>query len=240
LVAPLLEIEGVSASYGAVEVLHTVSLELRAGELLLLAGANGAGKSTLMRVIAGLHSASSGSIRFDGEDVTAVRPHLRARRGLAWIPEGRGVIPELTVKENLELARFGLHCTQESMAASLDRYPILGRSLKRQAGTLSGGEQQMLALGRALASGPKLLVVDEPSLGLAPKIVEDVMEILRDLQAEGNSILLVEQRAAQVQHVASRILLMRQGHVSEAPEAIKFTEMDFADFAAGDSAGGDR
>ena len=229
---PLLSVRSVSAAYGSVEVLNDVSLDLQPGELLLIAGANGAGKSTFLRVLAGVHGVSSGSVSLDGNDITAVAPHRRARAGLAWIPEGRGVIPELTVQQNLDLARFGLNYTQDGMSRAIDRFPVLGKALKRPAGTLSGGEQQMLALARALASGPKLLVIDEPSLGLAPAIVDDVMRVLKALQQEGNSILLVEQRAAQVAHVASRILLMRQGNLTEAAEAITFAEMDFADFVA--------
>jgi branched-chain amino acid transport system ATP-binding protein len=232
LAAPLLEVEGVSAAYGAVRAIHEVSLRLEPGELLLLAGPNGAGKSTLMRVLVGLHKPQCGRIGFDGDDIAKWTPNRRSRRGLAWIPEGRGVIRELSVEENLDLARFGHDWSPKRRADVLERFPVLGRSLKRPAGTLSGGEQQMLALARALASGPRLLLVDEPSLGLAPKIVDEVMSLLKALRDEGHSILLVEQRAAQVQHVASRILLMREGRISEAPETVEFTEMDFAQFTS--------
>jgi branched-chain amino acid transport system ATP-binding protein len=235
LAAPLLEVRGISASYGALRAIDDVSLELHAGELLLLAGPNGAGKSTLMRVLVGLHRPDAGSIALERQAITGWSPNRRARAGLAWIPEGRGVIPELTVEENLDLARFGKAWTPRRRAEILERFPVLGRSLGRPAGTLSGGEQQMLALGRALASGPHLLLVDEPSLGLAPLIVHEVMSLLKQLREEGHSILLVEQRAAQVEHVASRILLMRQGRISDAPPHIEFTEMDFAHFIAGES-----
>lgn len=227
---PLLSIDGICARYGSVQVLFDVSLTLDRGVLLLLAGPNGAGKTTLMRVLVGLHTPSKGEIRLDGEKISGLPPHSRARLGIAWISEGRGVIPELSVEENLDLARFTKGWKAERRDRSFDRFPVLSRSLKRPAGTLSGGEQQMLSLARALETAPRLLLVDEPSLGLAPKVVTEVMDTLRSLREEGQSILLVEQRAAQVQHVASRVLLMRHGTVTAAPDTLEFTEMNFEDF----------
>jgi branched-chain amino acid transport system ATP-binding protein len=230
LAEPLLSIDGVCARYGSVQVLFDVSLRLDRGDLLLLAGPNGAGKTTLMRVLVGLHTPSKGEIRLDGEKINSLAPHSRARLGVAWISEGRGIIPELSVEENLDLARFTKGWKADRRDRSFDRFPVLSRSLKRAAGTLSGGEQQMLSLARALETAPRLLLVDEPSRGLAPKIVTEVMDTLRTLREEGQSILLVEQRAAQVQHVATRVLLMRHGTVNAAPETLEFTEMNFADF----------
>ncbi len=232
---PLLRVDRVSARYGAVRAIDEVSLELHAGDLLLLAGPNGAGKSTLMKTIVGLHPVDGGEISLGDDRIERWPAHRRARQGLAYIPEGRGVIAELTVAETLDIAQFGRDWTAKRRAEVLERFPVLGRALKRPASTLSGGEQQMLAIARALASGPQLLIVDEPSLGLAPLIVNDVMSLLKDLQEQGQSILLVEQRAAQVQHVATRTLLMREGRISEAPDGASFAEMDFASFASSDA-----
>lgn len=227
---PLLRVDQVSASYGKVEVVHKASLDLYPGELLLVAGPNGAGKSTLLRVLIGLHQADHGRILLEGNDVTRRRSYRRARSGLAWIPEGRGVIRELSVRENLDLATFVPGWSQERRERSFSRFPVLKGALDRAAGTLSGGEQQMLALARALESSPQVLVIDEPSLGLAPKVVDQVMKTLVDLRDEGQSILLIEQRAAQVQHVADRILLMRQGHIEET-DSTALEQMSLLDFA---------
>jgi branched-chain amino acid transport system ATP-binding protein len=235
LASPLLEAKGLSAGYGAVQVLFDVSLSLAPGDLMLLAGPNGAGKSTLMRTLIGLHAPSAGSLEFEGTNLLRMRPHDRARAGIAWIPEGRGVIGELSVEDNLDTARFSDRWRPANRDLSFDRFPVLATCLPRPASTLSGGEQQMLALARALETLPSLLLVDEPSLGLAPKIVNRVMDSLMDLQAEGQTILLVEQRAAQVQHVATRIELMNRGRMTPSHGGgIEFTEMDFSEFTSGD------
>jgi branched-chain amino acid transport system ATP-binding protein len=229
--ATLLEVRDLRAGYGAAVALDDISFDLVEGELLLLVGPNGAGKSTLMRVLIGVHKAWSGSISFEGRQVSSVPAHQRAKLGMAWIAEGRGIIRELSVEENLDVARFSHDWSAERREASLERFPILKRTLKRSAGTLSGGEQQMLAIARALETGPRLLLIDEPSLGLAPKIVAEVLELLGQLAEEGNSILLVEQRAAQVQHIATRIFLMRQGRIDSKGGRPEFTEMSFAEFS---------
>jgi len=224
LASPLLEAKGLSAGYGAVQVLFDVSLSLAPGDLMLLAGPNGAGKSTLMRTLIGLHAPSAGSLEFEGTNLLRMRPHDRARAGIAWIPEGRGVIGELSVEDNLDTARFSDRWRPANRDLSFDRFPVLATCLPRPASTLSGGEQQMLALARALET-----------LGLAPKIVNRVMDSLMDLQAEGQTILLVEQRAAQVQHVATRIELMNRGRMTPSHGGgIEFTEMDFSEFTSGD------
>ena len=234
MAAPLLEVEGITASYGSVPALEEVSFSLQQGELLLLAGPNGAGKSTLMRVLVGLHRPARGEVRLKGRRANRWAPHVRTRRGLAWIPEGRGVIAELSVRENLDLARFGPRWSAERRSEVLERFPVLAGALDRPAGTLSGGEQQMLALGRALASGPDVMLVDEPSLGLAPMVVANMMEVFKALRDEGHSILVVEQRAALVQHIASRVLLIRRGRVSTSSAGLDFTEIDFTEFAHDD------
>jgi branched-chain amino acid transport system ATP-binding protein len=230
-VQPMLRIEGLAAGYGNVSVLSEINLDVMPGELLLLAGPNGAGKSTLLRTVVGLHKPTTGRVFLDGSEITSMSPHRRARRQCAWIPEGRGVIRELSVEDNLDLAKFIPGWTADRRQMSYDRFPILASTRGRAAGTLSGGEQQMLALARALETAPKVLLIDEPSLGLAPKIVNEVMEVMRQLRDEGQCILLVEQRAAQVQHVASRVMLMRQGRLTEAATDIQFAELNLTEFA---------
>lgn len=228
---PVLHVEGLRAGYRGLEILHGVDLTVHPGELVLLAGPNGAGKSTLLRTVIGLLKPAGGSVHLDGTDITGLPAHRRARLRCAWIPEGRGVIRELSVEENLDMARFTPGWTAERREGSYERFPVLARTRARAAGTLSGGEQQMLSLARALETGPRLLLVDEPSLGLAPRIVDEVMGVMLALREEGHSILLVEQRAAQVQHVASRIVLMREGHVSDAPDTLDFADLNLAEFA---------
>jgi len=224
---PLLEVTGLSAGYGSALALNDVAFSVDEGELLLIVGPNGAGKSTLMRVLMGLHRQNAGQIIFAGTDISEMKPHLRMRLGMALVFEGRGIIRELTVEENLDLARFTQRWNPGLRDESFDRFPILKRTLKRSAGTLSGGEQQMLAIARALETQAKLLLIDEPSLGLAPKIVSFVFELLGELAQEGKTILLVEQRAAQVESLATRAMLMRQGRIEPAPESLEFTEMSF-------------
>jgi branched-chain amino acid transport system ATP-binding protein len=216
----MLEVRNITAGYGSATVLRDVSLSVEPGELLLLAGPNGAGKTTLLRTIAGVHRQSAGTIHLDGAEIGSLGAHRRARLGIAWIPEGRGVIGELSVRENLDLARFSPRWEPAMRRASLERFPILDVALKRPASSLSGGEQQMLALARALETGARVLLVDEPSLGLAPIIVNRVLSVLVELSNDGYAILLVEQRAAQVSHMADRALLIRNGSVSAVTEAL--------------------
>jgi branched-chain amino acid transport system ATP-binding protein len=231
---PLLEVTDLTAGYGAAIALNGISFSVAEGELLLIVGPNGAGKSTLMRVLMGLHRQSAGKIAFAGEDISDMQPHMRMRNGMALIFEGRGIIRELSVEENLDLARFSSHWHPGLREESFDRFPILKQTTKRPAGTLSGGEQQMLAIARALETQAKLLLIDEPSLGLAPKIVTFVLELLGQLAAEGRTILLVEQRAAQVASLATRAMLMRGGRLEAAPENLEFTEMSFDDYIGGE------
>lgn len=233
MATPLLDVSNLVARYGGVQALNGVSFALDEGEVGLIVGANGAGKSTLLRCLVGNQPVHSGSVTLDGRDVSRVKAHQRAKLGIAWIPEGRGIIGELTVAENLDLARFGHAWRPEHRAASLRRFPILERAIGRPAGTLSGGEQQMLAIARAVETGARLLLVDEPSLGLAPIIVDEVMDHLRALGEEGHTILLVEQRTAQVGEIADKVLLLQRGNIAAADENLVFAEMDFETYAGG-------
>ncbi|MBX3167862.1 MAG: ABC transporter ATP-binding protein [Candidatus Eremiobacteraeota bacterium] len=199
----LLELQGVSAAYGAVKALHEVSLKVDPGQVVTLIGANGAGKSTCLKVITGLLPASQGRVLWQGRDLAALSAHLRVGEGMAMSPEGRQVFPRMTVLENLEMGAF---TRKDDIKDDLERafhlFPILKERIAQAAGTLSGGEQQMLAIGRALMSKPRLLILDEPSLGLAPLIVKQIFAIIREIRELGLAVLLVEQNARQALQVA--------------------------------------
>lgn len=199
----LLELQGVSAAYGAVKALHEVSLRVDPGQVVTLIGANGAGKSTCLKVITGLLPASQGQVLWLGRDLAALPAHKRVGEGMAMSPEGRQVFPRMTVLENLEMGAF---TRNDDIKSDLERvfqlFPILKERIAQAAGTLSGGEQQMLAIGRALMSKPKLLILDEPSLGLAPLIVKQIFSIIREIRQLGLAVLLVEQNARQALQVA--------------------------------------
>jgi branched-chain amino acid transport system ATP-binding protein len=216
----LLEVSGLSARYGAVAALRDVSLEVRAGELVALIGANGAGKSTLLRTIAGLLTPSAGHVGLDNRDVTGRAPEAIIRAGIALVPERRRVFADLTVLDNLELGGYALPRGRDfraRLATGLDEayrlFPVLHRRRAQLAGTLSGGEQQMLAIGRALMSRPRLLLCDEPSLGLAPLIVHEIMRLLAKLRDAGTTILLVEQNARMALRAADRAYVLETGSV---------------------------
>jgi branched-chain amino acid transport system ATP-binding protein len=216
----ILEVKNVSTGYGAGTVLHDLSLEVHAGEVVTLLGANGAGKSTVLRTISGLLPAATGEVRWMGETVGfgGLRtPHHIARLGLAHVPEGRGVFPDLTVDENLRMGLFSRPTAgerpQEEREQVLALFPILAERLNQAAGTLSGGEQQMLAIGRALIGRPKLLMLDEPSLGLAPVVSQMLFEKLREIAATGVAVLLIEQNARAALHLADRGYVIRRGRV---------------------------
>ena len=212
----LLSLSQVEVHYGGIRALKGISLEVAAGELVALIGANGAGKTTTLRAIAGLAHASGG-ITFDGGSLLGKQPHAIARSGIALVPEGRGVFAQLTVDENLAM---GAYARDNRAAIARDRehvlelFPRLAERLAQTAGTLSGGEQQMLAIGRALLSRPRLLLLDEPSMGLAPLLVERIFEVIRRISAEGVTILLVEQNAHLALEVASRAYVLENGEVS--------------------------
>ena len=210
----LLELSGVSAAYGAIEVVHGVSLTVEPGEVVALLGSNGGGKSTLMNVISGLHAPTEGTISFDGKDVTKADAPERVAAGVCAIPEGRGIFPNLTVRENLRLATYSGVKTAEVEAIAFDRFPRLAERKSQLAGTMSGGEQQMLALARAFVVSPKLLILDELSMGLAPLIVEDLYGRVAALAAEGMALLVVEQLARTILPLAHRAAIMAHGVIT--------------------------
>ena len=211
---PLLELVNVHAGYGPIEVLHGVDLTVPAGAVVVLLGPNGGGKSTTLRVCCGLHPVNSGDLRLAGTTVTGIGAHQLARFGVCTVPEGRGIFPNLTVRENLWLAT-GTGATLATLeAAAYERFPILGARRSQLAGTLSGGEQQMLALSRALGAQPMLLILDEMSMGLAPLVVSAMYETVAQLAAEGLSILVAEQFAAAVLPIAHSAAIMLHGKVA--------------------------
>lgn len=214
----MLKLESVKVSYGAIEAVKGVSLEVRAGEVVTIIGANGAGKSTLLKSIVGLEAAREGRILIDGKDCTHVPPHRRVGLGVAMSPEGRGVFADQTVRENLMLGAYSRRRDAVAVEAAIERefnrFPRLRERQHQLAGTLSGGEQQMLAIARALMSEPRLLLLDEPSLGLAPLIIKDIFEAIRQLRASGLTILLVEQMARQALGVADRAYVLETGLIT--------------------------
>ncbi len=215
---PMLALDAVEMAYGAIQAVKGVSLEVRAGEVVAIIGANGAGKSTLLKGIVGLERLNAGRLWIDGEDCTHMPPHLRVGVGVALSPEGRGVFPDQTVRENLMLgaytARRDTARVEALIAQEFERFPRLAEREHQLAGTLSGGEQQMLAISRALMSQPRLLLLDEPSLGLAPLIIADIFRSIRALRASGLTILLVEQMANQALAVADRAYVLETGRIT--------------------------
>jgi branched-chain amino acid transport system ATP-binding protein len=210
-------VDSLVGGYGTVPVLHGVSLSVGEGELLTLLGANGAGKSTLMRIIGGVHRAMSGSVTFAGRDITKASPAQTTRAGIAHVPENRRVFTEHAVEENLLLGAYARSRDRKGVRTDLQRllekFPILGERRRQSAGSLSGGEQQMLAIAMALMARPKLLMLDEPSLGLAPIIVNRVFEEIETLRSEGTTILLNEQLAARALAVADRGIVLHLGRI---------------------------
>ena len=213
----LLEVKDLELAYGQVAVCRGISLRLDRGEIVALIGANGAGKSTTLRAIAGLLPPRAGTIIFSGKDVTTMPSYERSKLGIALVPEGRRVFPFLTVRENLELGGFNVRNDAAKIRQRLDgvlaMFPRLSERSGQNAGTLSGGEQQMLALGRAMMSEPQLLCLDEPSLGLAPIVVQDIFQKIRAINAAGTSVLLVEQNARHAFETASRGYVLQTGSV---------------------------
>ena len=212
----MLEIQGLRAAYGPVEALRGVDLEVRAGELVCLLGANGAGKSSTLRAISGLVRPTGGRIALDGRPITGLEPAAILAAGIAHCPEGRRVFPYLTVEENLAMGAY-VRRDREGIAADLEgvcaHFPILGERRRQAAGTLSGGEQQMLAIGRALMARPRLILFDEPSLGLAPTVVETTFGIIADIRRQGTTVLMVEQNAYLALQMADRGYVMETGRI---------------------------
>jgi branched-chain amino acid transport system ATP-binding protein len=215
----LLDIESLVAGYGKLLVLRDVSLWMDEGEIVALIGANGAGKSTLLRAVSGLIPAVSGVVRYKNTVISGLKPHAVARRGIAHVPEGRGVFGNLTVMENLQIALFaagkeGRPLSGRRLSAVFDLFPVLGERRTQRAATLSGGEQQMLAIGRAIVADGELLVLDEPSMGLSPKFVKNVFAVLAELNKKGKSILLVEQNATMALQISRRAYVMENGRIT--------------------------
>ncbi len=221
---PLLDIRDVVVHYGRIRALHGVSLSVREGELVTLLGSNGAGKTTMMRAISGLLALSSGSIWFEGRDISKVKAYRRVSDGLIQAPEGRGVFPGMTVIENLEMGCYGRKFASRSEHSErldwvLETFPRLAERSSQVGGTLSGGEQQMLAIGRALMARPKVLLLDEPSMGLAPMIISQIFRIIADINAGGTTVLLVEQNAQQALSRSDRAYILETGEVTRSGNA---------------------
>ncbi|HEX2656392.1 MAG TPA: ABC transporter ATP-binding protein [Xanthobacteraceae bacterium] len=212
---PLLHIEGLHSGYGSVEILRGVSLAIASGEIVAILGSNGAGKSTLNRTISGVNRAWRGTIRFAGEPIERERPSAIVARGLIHVPEGRRIFPNMTISENLDLGSYrrGGARREQNRERVYGIFPRLAERSGQRAGTLSGGEQQMLAIGRGLMAEPKLLILDEPSLGLSPLLVEELFALIKNIHAQGISLLLVEQNVMQSLEVAQRAYILDNGAV---------------------------
>lgn len=213
----LLEVKDLHVFYGRIEAIKGISFHVNEGEIVTLIGANGAGKTTTLRTISGVRTVAQGSIFFEGEDITKMAPHDRVKRGICHAPEGRGIFPGMTVRENLEMGTYVRGEKGQQKEKDMERvmhlFPRLRERIGQMGGTLSGGEQQMLAIGRALMSNPRLLLLDEPSMGLAPKLIAQIFTIIKEINSEGISVLLVEQNATQALRTAQRGYVLETGYV---------------------------
>ncbi len=238
----LLSVDGLEARYGAIVALRGLSIEVDEGELVALVGSNGAGKTTTLAVIAGLRRAAGGTVAFDGRSLLGRTPEDVARLGIAMVPENRGIFTSLTVAENLRLGAYlrrDAAAVRADLAGLEERFPVIGERRNQAAGTLSGGEQQQLAIARALLTRPRLLMLDEPSLGLAPTLVDRVFELVAGLHREGTTILLVEQNVRRTLKVADRAYVLRTGRVeaSGRPEELRaLVDMESVYLGAGTGA----
>jgi branched-chain amino acid transport system ATP-binding protein len=214
----LLEINDLHVSYGKIKAIKGISLQVGAGEIVTLVGANGAGKTTLLKTISGILAPVSGTINYDGKPLTDIKPFERVIAGVCQAPEGRGIFPGMTVLENLEMGKFSRPDAKAENEQDLEMvyelFPRLKERISQMGGTLSGGEQQMLAIGRALMSRPRLLLLDEPSMGLAPMFIAQIFEIIKEIKKQGVTILLVEQNAAKALAVADRAYVLETGNIS--------------------------
>ena len=212
----MLKVNDINVYYGSIHAIKGVSFEVNEGEIVTLIGANGAGKSTVLKTVSGLLHSATGSVEFLGKNISGVAPHKIVKEGLAHVPEGRRIFLQMTVEENLDMGAFtqGGKNVDEDMTRVYEQFPRLKERRKQIAGTLSGGEQQMLAMGRALMSRPKLLMLDEPSMGLAPILVEQIFDIIKLLHKEGTTILLVEQNAQMALSVADRAYVLETGKIT--------------------------
>ena len=224
----ILKVDNINVYYGAIHAIKGISFEVNEGEIVTLIGANGAGKSTTLQTVSGLLRSRTGSIEFNGENISHVPAHKLVYKGLAQVPEGRRIFLQMSVEENLEMGAFtqknaGIDADLESV---YEQFPRLRERKKQIAGTLSGGEQQMLAMGRALMSHPKLLMLDEPSMGLAPILVEQIFDIIRELHKAGATILLVEQNAQMALSVADRAYVLETGKITLSGTGKELAESD--------------
>ncbi|MBQ1940632.1 MAG: ABC transporter ATP-binding protein [Anaerovibrio sp.] len=220
----MLKIDDINVFYGAIHAIKGVSLEVNEGEIVTLIGANGAGKSTILRTISGLLKPKGGSINFLGNDIAGKAAHEIVKAGISQVPEGRRIFAEMTVLENLELGAFtrkDKDGIKEDMEMVFARFPRLKERISQQAGTLSGGEQQMLAMGRALMCRPKLLLLDEPSMGLAPLLIREIFSIIEDINKAGTTVLLVEQNANMALSIAHRAYVLETGRITLSGDAKK-------------------
>ena len=218
-----LEIKDLRVHYGKIAAIKGVSVVVNQGEIVTLIGANGAGKTTILKTISGLRPVSSGSVNFDGQDINKIPAHERVDLGISQVPEGRGIFPGMTVLENLEMGKFNRKNRKAEMDEDLDRvytlFPRLKERISQAGGTLSGGEQQMLAMGRALMARPKVLLLDEPSMGLAPQMIANIFRIITEINKQGVTILLVEQNAQQALQRADRAYILETGNVTKEAAA---------------------
>ena len=224
----ILSVEDINVYYGAIHAIKGISFEVNEGEIVTLIGANGAGKSTTLNTVAGLLRSKTGSIHFLGEDIGKVPAHKLVEKGLSQVPEGRRVFLQMTVQENLEMGAYTEKASTipQNLELVYEQFPRLKERYKQVAGTLSGGEQQMLAMGRALMSQPKLLMLDEPSMGLAPILVEQIFEIIQNLHKAGTTILLVEQNAQMALSIADRAYVLETGKISLSGPASELLHND--------------
>jgi branched-chain amino acid transport system ATP-binding protein len=218
-----LEINDIHVYYGKIEAIKGITVTVNQGEIVTLIGANGAGKTTTLKTVSGLRKVSTGSIIFDGQDITNVPAHERVELGISQVPEGRGIFPGMTVMENLEIGKYFRKNRDAEMNEDLERvfhlFPRLKERVKQAGGTLSGGEQQMLAIGRALMARPKVLLLDEPSMGLAPMMIQNIFNIITEINKTGTTILLVEQNAQQALQRAHRAYILETGNVVKEAKA---------------------
>jgi branched-chain amino acid transport system ATP-binding protein len=225
----LLEVNDLRVAYGKIEALKGVSFTVNEGEVVTLVGANGAGKTTTMRTISGLRTVIGGSIKFEGKDITNMASHDRVKLGICQSPEGRGIFPGMTVRENLEMGTYvrtdaKSAAKHEDMERVMHLFPRLRERISQFGGTLSGGEQQMLAIGRALMARPRLLLLDEPSMGLAPKLIAQIFSIITEINQQGTTVLLVEQNAAQALKRAHRAYVLETGNVVKSGAGIELLD----------------